>query len=125
MSKEIFKKIEQAKKILEECLDIIGGGKEEKTKIKLAEKPNKNLLKIKGRNEDLHLPIEKLFQGGFFKDWHTDLEVCNTLTLKLLTKKTPLRASVVNVLRSMVKKEILIRDKIKKEKKEVFAYKQS
>lgn len=121
---EITKKIEEAKKILDECLDVISG-EEGKTKMKLAGKPSKKHLKIKGGNEDLYLPIEKLFQGGFFKDWHTDLDVCNTLTLKLLTKKTPLRASVVNVLRAMVKKEALIRDKIKKDKKEVFAYKQS
>lgn len=121
MDKKIIEKIEQAKKLLDECL--LSVSVEEKVmKVKILKKTKKK--QSKGANEDLHPPIEKLFQGGFFKEWHTDIDVCNTLTRKLLTKKTPLRASVVNVLRSMVKKEILVRDKIKKDKKEVFAYKQ-
>lgn len=78
----------------------------------------------KGNSEDLFPPIQKLFDSGFFKEWQTDLDVCNALTVRLLTKRKPLRASVVNVLRAMVKKDLLVRDKVQKNKRKVFAYKQ-
>lgn len=84
----------------------------------------KRKVNPKNKGEDLFSPIQKLLKDGFFAEWRTDLEVCNTLTLKLLTKKTPLRASVVNVLRAMIKKGLLARKKIQKDKRSVFAYKQ-
>lgn len=88
-------------------------------KLKIKKKTN-----AKNKGEDLFPPIQKLLEGGLFKDWQTDLNVCNALTIKLLTKKKPLRTSVVNVLRVFVKKELLTRDKIQKNKRQVFAYKQ-
>ena len=79
----------------------------------------------KNKGENLFPPIQKLFDTMFFKEWQTDLDVCNALTIRLLTKRKPLRASVVNVLRAMVKKGLLVRDKVTKNKRQVFAYKQS
>lgn len=84
----------------------------------------KSKTNTKGKSEDLFPPIQKLLKDGFFQEWRTDLEVCNILTVKLLTKKTPLRASVVNVLRAMVKKGLLTREQIQRNKRTVFAYKQ-
>jgi len=78
----------------------------------------------RNKGEDLFPPIQKLLKDGFFAEWRTDIEVCNILVLKLLTKKTPLRASVVNVLRAMVKKGSLTREKTQKGKRSVLAYKQ-
>ncbi len=80
--------------------------------------------KAKNKGEDLFPPIQKLLKDGFFAEWRTDLEVCSALALKLLTRKTPLRASVVNVLRAMVKKGLLTREKIQKDKRSILAYKQ-
>ena len=71
---------------------------------------------------DLSIPILKLHSEGFFKNGRTDVEVCQELHLKLMTPKKPLRSSVVNVLRSMVKKGLLNREKIKKDKKVVLSY---
>ena len=89
-------------------------------------KPPKGRQKLsRDKGEDLFPSIQKLFKDGFFKNWQTDLEVCNTLIVNLLTKKRPLRASVVNVLRAMVKKGVLVRDKVQKNKRQVFAYKQT
>ncbi len=84
----------------------------------------KGKAKPKNKGEDLFPPIQKLLDDKFFKDWQTDLEVCNALRIKLLTKKKPLRASVVNVLRALVKKSLLTREKVQKNKRQVFAYKQ-
>ena len=92
--------------------------------LKTAPLGKKRKINTKNKDEDLFPPIQKLLKDGFFAEWRTDLEVCNTLTLKLLTKKTPLRASVVNVLRAMVKKGLLTREKIQKGKRFVLAYKQ-
>lgn len=79
---------------------------------------------LRGKGENLFPPIQKLLKDGFFTEGRNDVEVCSVLTLKLLTKKTPLRASVVNVLRAMVKKDLLTRDKIQRDKRSVLAYKQ-
>lgn len=79
----------------------------------------------RSKGDDLFPPIQKLLNDGFFTEGRTDVEVCSTLTLKLLTKKTPLRASVVNVLRAMVKKGLLTRDQVQKDKRFVLVYKQS
>ncbi|MCU0641573.1 MAG: hypothetical protein MUC35_05740 [Candidatus Margulisbacteria bacterium] len=79
----------------------------------------------KSRGEDLFLPIQKLIKEHYFHEWRNDVEVCDVLRIQLLTKKKPLRASIVNVLRAMVKNGKLIRDKIQKGKRRVFAYKQA
>ncbi|MDD5760737.1 MAG: hypothetical protein PHF45_01635 [Candidatus Pacebacteria bacterium] len=92
--------------------------------LKMASLEEERKTNTRNKGEDLFPPIEKLLKDGFFAEWRTDIEVCNTLTLKLLTKKTPLRASVVNVLRAMVKKGLLIREKIQKGKRFILAYKQ-
>mgnify|MGYP001575581284 CR=1 FL=1 len=73
---------------------------------------------------DLNIPISKLLSEGFFKSGRTDIEVCQELRLKLMTSKKPLRSSVVNVLRAMVKKGLLMREKMQKEKRTVLIYKQ-
>jgi hypothetical protein len=78
----------------------------------------------KNRGENLFPPINKILEKGFFKDYRTDKDVCEKLKLDLLTKKRPLRASVVNVLRAMVKKDLLSREKIQIGKRQVLAYKQ-
>ena len=98
-------------------------GKGIKTSIGASLKKNKK-TNSKNKGEDLFPPIQKLLKDEFFEEWKTDLEVCNMLTVKLLTKRTPLRASVVNVLRAMVKKGLLNRERIQKDKRSVFAYKQ-
>lgn len=119
----------QLQKIIEQLADhekrirVLEGGE---VKNPIEKKPVDGREKRpKSKGEDLFPPIQKLFDTGFFKDWQTDLDVCNALTIKLLTKKKPLRASVVNVLRAMVKKGLLVRDKVQKNKRVVFAYKQS
>lgn len=76
----------------------------------------------KERNEDLIAPIRKLCDGGFFNIPKIDLEVLSELQKKLLTKKKPLRASLVNVLRKMTRKEVLERVEIVKGKKKLIAY---
>ncbi|MFH1233820.1 MAG: hypothetical protein V1649_04205 [Patescibacteria group bacterium] len=96
------------------------------TKIDLGVKQPGKTQKVlsKGKAENLFPPIQKLLDGGFFKDWQSDVDVCNVLTIRLLTKKKPLRASVVNVLRAMIKNGSLTREKVLKNKRQVFAYKQ-
>lgn len=84
----------------------------------------KRKANARSKNDDLFSPIQKLLKDNFFAEARSDIEVCDALTLKLLTKKTPLRASVVNVLRALVKKELLIRDKIQKGKRSLLVYKQ-
>lgn len=98
-------------------------GEEEKD-LKMVLLGERQKINTKNKGEDLFPPIQKLLKDEFFTEWRTDVEVCNTLTLKLLTKKTPLRASVVNVLRAMVKKGLLTREKIQKGKRSVLTYKQ-
>jgi len=73
---------------------------------------------------DLNIPISKLHKDGFFKNGRTDIEVCEELHLKLMTPKKPLRSSVVNVLRAMVKKGLLVRQKIQREKRTILIYKE-
>ncbi|HEY4506931.1 MAG TPA: hypothetical protein VJH71_02090 [Candidatus Paceibacterota bacterium] len=73
--------------------------------------------------EDLFVPVNKLSQDGFFKAAKIDLDVVAELQRKLLTRKKPLRASVVNVLRKMVRRGILERVEFIKDKKTLIAYK--
>lgn len=119
----------QFQKIVEQLADhekrirILEGGEVKNPVRKKSADRSKKMPK--GNSEDLFPPIQKLFDSGFFKEWQTDLDVCNALTVKLLTKRKPLRASVVNVLRAMVKKGLLVRNKVPKNKRRVFAYKQA
>ena len=78
---------------------------------------------IKNKAEDLTPPIKKLFDEGFFKEAKVDLEVVDELKNRLLTKKKPLRASVVNVLRKMVREGLLERTTTAKGNKSLIAYK--
>jgi hypothetical protein len=78
----------------------------------------------RAKNIDLNAPILKLHSSGFFKKGRTDIEVCEELHLKLLTPKKPLRSSVVNVLRSMVKKGLLVRENITRGKRTILIYKE-
>jgi hypothetical protein len=72
---------------------------------------------------DLTLPIKKLYDNNFFSDFKSDLDVVEKLKFDLLTNKVPKRASVVNVLRKMVKGGILIRSKMPRDKKTIIVYK--
>jgi hypothetical protein len=90
--------------------------KEELTKE--AAKPNKS----KGKGEDLVPPIQKLVTASFFKEPKIDQDVVSELQKRLLTRKTPLRPSVVNVLRKMVRSEVLKRVDVVKGKKTLIAY---
>jgi len=82
-------------------------------------------INVRSKGENLFPPIEKLLEEGFFNEWRSDVEVCKQLVLRLLTKKKPLRPSVVNVLRAKVKNETLVREKIQKEKRNVLSYKKA
>jgi len=79
----------------------------------------------KSKGDNLLPPVQKLIQDGYLKEWRSDVEVCQNLSMKLLTKKKPLRSSVANVLRAMVKKGILTRNKIQRDKREILVYKQT
>lgn len=85
----------------------------------------KDATKRKGKGEDLSPPIQVLFKNDFFKDSRIDLDVVSELQRKLLTQKKPLRASVVNVLRRMVRSGILDRIEVAKNKKTLIAYRNS
>lgn len=120
-----MKDLNEINKILEDHEKRIGMlENSEAGNIKIEKLKTENKKNAKSKGEDLFPPIQKLLKDGFFKDWQTDLDVCNALIIKLLTKKKPLRASVVNVLRAMVKKDLLARERVQKNKRQVFAYKQ-
>jgi len=83
----------------------------------------KNMRKrSKARGEDLLPPIQGLVQGGFFEEARVDLDVVSELQRRLLTRKKPLRASVVNVLRRLVRVGSLDRTEITRNKKTLIAY---
>lgn len=86
---------------------------------------DKSQTNKKKRNKgiDLTQPIKKLYNDKFFLDYKTDLDVKNKLELDLLTDKSPKRSSIVNVLRKMVKTDLLVRGKILKDKKTIIGYK--
>lgn len=88
-------------------------------------KPAELGRKVKSKGEDLYLPIEKLVQNGFFNETRIDLDVVSELQRRLLTRKKPLRASVVNVLRKMVRDGVLERMEAIKKEKTFIAYKKS
>ena len=65
----------------------------------------------------------KLFDSSFFKEPRIDMEVFSELQKRLLTKKKPLRSSIVNVLRDMVRKDLLERIDVVRGKKKLIGYK--
>lgn len=79
--------------------------------------------KGKGRGEDLFPPIERLVQDGFFREAKIDLDVVSELQRRLLTHRKPLRASIVNAMRRMVREGILERMEIVRNEKTLIAYK--
>jgi len=89
---------------------------------KITEKP-KEIAKKKNKAEDLRAPIQKLFDFGFFKEAKIDMDVFSELQKKLLTKQKPLRSSIVNVLRDMVRKEILERVDVVRGERTLIGYK--
>lgn len=109
INKQIFERMEKIEKVV--------FGSEE-----IVEKSTKPTKK-KGKKEDLKAPIMKLFDSGFFKEAKIDIEVSSELQRRLLTKQKPLRSSIVNVLRSMVRKELLERIEVIREKKKLIGYK--
>jgi len=116
---------EEIKKILaqledhEARLNVLedGGKVVKKSIIKMAHSPKTK------KGEDLSAPIHQLLQKSFFNEAKVDLDVVSALQKKLLTKKKPLRASVVNVLRSMVREGSLERVDTVIDGKERIAYK--
>ena len=89
---------------------------------KTLEKPAQT-VKRKNKAEDLKVPIMKLFDSGFFKEPKIDMEVFSELQKRLLTKQKPLRSSIVNVLRDMVRKDLLERFDVIRGKKKLIGYK--
>jgi len=86
------------------------------------EKPAQT-VKRKNKAEDLKVPIMKLFDSGFFKEPRIDMDVFSELQKRLLTKQKPLRSSIVNVLRDMVRKDLLERIDVVRGKKKLIGYK--
>ncbi|MEX2013962.1 MAG: hypothetical protein WD896_01250 [Parcubacteria group bacterium] len=113
----------QIKKILDQLTDHEGRlqrleGSKPKSVTKAATVPKKR----QGKGEGLHPPIQKLFDSGFFNEARIDLDVVSELQKKLLTRKKPLRASVVNVLRNFVRDGMLERADIVRNEKKLIAY---
>lgn len=109
INKQIFERLEK--------LEKVAFGSE-----KIAEKLTKT-VKAKNKTEDLKASVMKLFNSGFFKEVKIDMEVLAELQKRLLTRQKPLRPSVVNVLRGMVKKELLERIEVVHGKDKLFGYK--
>ena len=63
-----------------------------------------------------------LHERDFFEEGKTDNEVADELQKSLLTQKKPKRASVTNVLRSMVAKNLLYRQKINRGGRNILGY---
>lgn len=89
---------------------------------KIIENPPKT-VKRKNKAEDLKVPIMKLFDSSFFKEPRIDMEVFSELQKRLLTKKKPLRSSIVNFLRDMVRKDLIERIDVVRGKKKLIGYK--
>lgn len=115
---KIISEIRDSLDQIENELNVSGISKKEIRK----DKPKTN-KKIRNKGIDLTQPIKKLYDGKFFSDYKTDLDVKNKLELDLLTEKSPRRSSIVNVLRKMVKTGLLVRNKILRDKKTVIGYK--
>lgn len=113
----------QIKKILTQLADYESRlqrleGSKSKSTTKATTIPQKR----SGKGEDLHPPIQKLFDSGFFNEARIDLDVVSELQKKLLTRKKPLRSSVVNVLRKLVRDEVLERTEVVRNEKKLIAY---
>lgn len=120
-TKKIIKIVNQIRDNLNEIEDELNVSeilKKETQKDKL-----KSIRKIRNKRIDLTQPIKKLYDGKFFSDYKTDLDVKNKLELDLLTEKSPRRSSIVNVLRKMVKTGLLVRGRISRDKKTIIGYK--
>lgn len=120
-TEKISKMINQIRDNLDEIeneLNISEISKKETQK----DKPKANKKK-RNKGIDLTPPIKKLYDSKFFSDYKTDLDVKSKLELDLLTEKSPRRSSIVNVLRKMVKSNLLVRNKISRDKKTVIGYK--
>jgi len=123
MTDEEFQKLVKRLEDHESRIRILEGiNTTDKRPLKNKTKTNSNK---KGKGEDLFPPIQTLVKNDFFKDEKIDLDVVLELQRKLLTQKKPLRASVVNVLRRMVRGGILERTEIVRGKKTLIAYKNS
>lgn len=109
INKQIFERLEKLEKAVFSSNKVTG------KLIKTAKK--------KSKAEDLKAPIMKLFNSGFFKEAKIDTEVFSELQRRLLTKQKPLRSSIVNVLRGMVRKDLLERVEAIREKKKLIGYK--
>lgn len=123
MNKEkVLKSISQIENAVLELKKEIGV---DETEIEKSIKMKKRKVKKhrKGSSINLIQPIRKLFEENFFSDYKKDVDVLKELKTKLLTTKTPKRASVTNVLRKMVKNGLLNREKIISGKRKVLAYK--
>lgn len=119
-AEKIIKMVDQIQEKIDEIRNELSHTRITKEKL-----PVKNNLKPKKKNKgvDLLQPIKKLYDENFFIEYKSDLEVKKKLEIDLLTDKSPKRASIVNVLRKMVKDSLLIREKITKNKKATFCYK--
>lgn len=115
----------QLQKILEQLADhekrirVLEGGDISSDAKKNPDNKNK---KHKSKGEDLYAPIYKLVQDNFFKEAKIDVDVVSELQRRLLTRKKPLRASVVNVLRKLVRDGVLERTEIVRNEKKLVAY---
>lgn len=109
INKQIFERLERLEKVISSSGKII-------------EKPTKTAKK-KSKAEDLKAPIMKLFDLGFFKEAKIDTDVFSELQKRLLTKQKPLRSSIVNVLRDIVRKELLERVDVVRGKRTLIGYK--
>lgn len=119
-TEKIIKIVDQIQEKINEIRNELG----QPTIIK--EKPSVRInsrSKKKNKGVDLLQPIKKLYDNNFFIEHKSDLEIKEKLELDLLTDKSPKRASIVNVLRKMVKTGLLTREKIIKNKKTIFCYK--
>ena len=120
--------IEKISKIINQIRDNLDGIENE---LNISEISKKGIQKDKPKTDrkkrnkgiDLTPPIKKLYDSKFFSDYKTDLDVKNKLELDLLTEKSPRRSSIVNVLRKMVKNDLLVRNKIMRDKKTIIGYK--
>jgi len=120
-TEKIIKIVSQIQEGLDEIKKELGHSAISDGKVK--EEKNKQSRKKKSKSVDLSQPIRKLYDNKFFTDCRTDLDVKDKLELDLLTDKSPKRSSIANVLRKMVKTELLTRDKISKGKKTIIGYK--
>ena len=121
-----MKDLKEIKKILQDHEKRIRALESGKVTNTTKKKPTDDSKKRpKGKGEDLYASIQRLVQDNFFKEARTDLDVVSELQRRLLTRKKPLRASVVNVLRKMVREGVLERTEATRNERTLIAYKKS